>query len=64
MRVKTADRTCNLILGVGDGKAKKMNSIRYSYSAADFFDDKTLEPGPYCTQAFFTYEKKFLSLKY
>jgi len=50
MRVKTADRTCNLILGVGDGKINEMNSIRYSYSAADFFDDKTLEPGPWCIE--------------
>ena len=45
MRVKTADRTCNLILGVGDGEEKMFNSIRYSYSAADFFDDKNLGNG-------------------
>jgi isopenicillin-N N-acyltransferase-like protein len=50
MRLKQADRTCNLILGVGDGKDHMFNSVRYSYSAADFFDDKTLEPGPWCTE--------------
>jgi len=50
MRIKQADRTCNLILGVGDGKNEIFNSIRYSYSAADFFDDKNLEPGPWCTE--------------
>ena len=41
-RVKGATRTCNLILGVGDGKINKFNSVRYSYSKADFFDDKVL----------------------
>jgi len=50
MRIKQADRTCSLILGVGDGEERRFNSIRYSYSAADFFDDKTLEPGPWCTE--------------
>ena len=35
----------NLILGVADGKNEIFNSVRYSYTNADFFDDKTLEPG-------------------
>jgi isopenicillin-N N-acyltransferase-like protein len=30
-RLATANRTCNLILGVGDGKEKRFNSVEYSH---------------------------------
>jgi isopenicillin-N N-acyltransferase-like protein len=49
-RMENANRTCNLILGVGDGKNEIFNSVRYSHSVADFFDDKNMEPGPICTE--------------
>jgi len=49
-RMENANRTCNLILGVGDGKNEIFNSVRYSHSVADFFDDENMEPGPICTQ--------------
>lgn len=49
-RMENANRTCNLILGVGDGKDEIFNSVRYSHSVADFFDDKNMEPGPICTE--------------
>jgi len=48
--MENANRTCNLILGVGDGKDEIFNSVRYSHSVADFFDDKNMEPGPICTE--------------
>ena len=31
-RMENANRTCNLILGVGDGKNEIFNSVRYSHS--------------------------------
>jgi hypothetical protein len=48
-RITTAHRTCNLILGVGDGKidasaSAPFNSIQYSHSVANFMDDKSLKP--------------------
>ena len=30
--MENANRTCNLILGVGDGKNEIFNSVRYSHS--------------------------------
>mmetsp|Transcript_13527 Transcript_13527/g.31136 ORF Transcript_13527/g.31136 Transcript_13527/m.31136 type:complete len:438 (+) Transcript_13527:18-1331(+) len=39
-----AKRTCNLILGVGDGKESAFRGVRYSGSNIAFFDDKNLEP--------------------
>jgi isopenicillin-N N-acyltransferase-like protein len=48
--IKGASRTCDLILGVGDGKVdSKINGapfrgVQYSHSVANFFDDKNMEP--------------------
>lgn len=48
--MKDANRTCNLILGVGDGKidtkdgAAPFRGIQYSHSVANFFDDKDMMP--------------------
>jgi isopenicillin-N N-acyltransferase-like protein len=33
-----------LILGVGDGKSNKFNSVQYSASVANFIDDTHLKP--------------------
>jgi isopenicillin-N N-acyltransferase-like protein len=43
-RLTNSPRTCNLILGVGDGKSNEFNSIQYSYSVANFMNDTTLKP--------------------
>ncbi|CAF0785636.1 unnamed protein product [Brachionus calyciflorus] len=43
-RIKNAKRTSNLILGIGDGKINKFNSIQYSASVANCMDDTTLKP--------------------
>lgn len=43
-RIATANRTCDLILGVGDGKSKKFNSVQYSYSVANFMNDTNMKP--------------------
>uniref|UniRef100_A0A7S3G4I9 Acid ceramidase-like protein n=2 Tax=Palpitomonas bilix TaxID=652834 RepID=A0A7S3G4I9_9EUKA len=43
-RIVNADRTCDLILGVGDGKLNEFRSVQYSHSVARFFDDKNLLP--------------------
>lgn len=53
-RLETANRTCNLILGVGDGKLAAaattsggeapFNSVQYSSSVANFMNDTTLRP--------------------
>jgi hypothetical protein len=37
-------RTCNLILGVGDGKLPAFRSVQYSGSNIRFFDDKNMQP--------------------
>ena len=37
-------RTCNLILGAGDGKTNRFNSIQYSASVANFMNDTTMKP--------------------
>jgi isopenicillin-N N-acyltransferase-like protein len=39
-----AKRTCNLILGVGDGKLPAFRSVQYSGSNIRFFDDKNMQP--------------------
>jgi isopenicillin-N N-acyltransferase like protein len=46
-RITTANRTCDLILGVGDGKAdyKDFRGFEYSYSVADVFDDQDMRQG-------------------
>lgn len=43
-RITNAHRTCDLILGVGDGKSSKFNSVQYSYSVANFMDDTNQRP--------------------
>jgi len=43
-RLKNAKRTCNLILGVGDGKERRFNSLQYSGSVCNAFDDTNLMP--------------------
>lgn len=43
-RIQTVKRTCDLILGVGDGKAGMVNAVQYSSSVANFFNDTNLEP--------------------
>ena len=42
--IANANRTCRLILGVADGKARNATECQYSHSIARFFTDKTLEP--------------------
>jgi len=43
-RMANAKRTCDLILGVGDGKLKEFRSFQYSSSVLRVFDDKNMEP--------------------
>ncbi|XP_072044139.1 protein dcd1A-like [Amphiura filiformis] len=43
-RMANAHRTCNLILGVGDGKLGTFRGVQYSYAVSNFFDDKNLRP--------------------
>ena len=42
-RMKTTKRTCNLILGVGDGKSE-FRSFQYSHSVCNVVDDKVQLP--------------------
>ncbi|KAK3083855.1 hypothetical protein FSP39_004201 [Pinctada imbricata] len=46
-RLSNAKRTCDLILGVGDGKSRQFRSVEYSGEVAYFFDDKNLRPDAY-----------------
>jgi len=44
-RITDANRTCDLILGVGDGNtAGGFRGVEYSYSVANFYDDTNMEP--------------------
>jgi len=43
-RFTTSNRTCHLILGVGDGKEKKMNAVQYSWRVANIVEDHNLIP--------------------
>jgi isopenicillin-N N-acyltransferase-like protein len=43
-RIKTAKRTCSLILGVGDGKMGQFRSFQYSSSDANVIDDINFIP--------------------
>jgi hypothetical protein len=43
-RITNANRTCDLILGVGDGNMGQFRGIEYSYSTALFFDDTNMQP--------------------
>jgi hypothetical protein len=43
-RLSTAHRTCDLILGVGDGKSNEFTGVQYSYSVANFMNDTNQMP--------------------
>jgi len=43
-RIANAHRTCNLILGVGDGKLGYFRGFQYSHSVANVIDDENLKP--------------------
>jgi len=43
-RMTNAHRTCDLMLGVGDGKSNTFSGMQYSYSVLNVFNDKNLEP--------------------
>jgi len=43
-RVTNANKTCNLILGIGDGKSGVVNGVEYSGHVANFYDDKNQLP--------------------
>ncbi|KAK7112970.1 protein dcd1B-like [Littorina saxatilis] len=43
-RISDASRTCDLILGVGDGKDRRFRGIQYSASVANFYTDSDLKP--------------------
>lgn len=43
-RITNAKRTCDLILGVGDGSANAFHGYRYAPSVATVFDDTNLLP--------------------
>jgi len=43
-RITDAHRTCDLILGVGDGNAKEFRGIQYSFSVANFYTDTDMMP--------------------
>jgi len=43
-RMINAHRTCDLILGVGDGKIPEFRGMEYSYSVLNVFNDMNLKP--------------------
>jgi len=43
-RITSATRTCDLILGVGDGKLGYFRGFQYSHSVANVIDDMNLRP--------------------
>jgi len=43
-RMANAKRTCDLIMGVGDGKMVQFRGYEYSSSVLNVFDDKNLQP--------------------
>jgi len=43
-RITNANRTCNLIIGVGDGESEKVNGIEFSGYVANFYEDYNLLP--------------------
>jgi isopenicillin-N N-acyltransferase like protein len=43
-RVAAANRTCNLIIGLGDGKAEKVNGVQFSGYVSNFYEDFNLLP--------------------
>jgi len=43
-RITNANRTCDLILGVGDGNMAQFRGVEYSASVANFYDDTNMQP--------------------
>lgn len=43
-RITNSNRTCNLIIGIGDGEAGVVNGIEYSGYVAVPYNDSTLLP--------------------
>jgi len=43
-RISNANRTCNLIIGVGDGEMGKANGVQFSGYVANFYEDYNLLP--------------------
>jgi len=43
-RITNATRTCDLLLGIGDGKANKFKGVQYSPEVANVYDDTDLQP--------------------
>jgi len=43
-RIENAKRTCDLLLGVGDGNANAFRGFQYAPDVANVFDDENLEP--------------------
>ena len=43
-RIETANRTCDLILGVGDGGEGTFRAFEYSHAVANVFDDTNMRP--------------------
>jgi len=43
-RMLNSRRTCDLIMGVGDGKSSQFRGFEYSYSTLKVFDDTNMEP--------------------
>ncbi len=43
-RIEEAERTCNLIIGLGDGKLGRSNGVQYSGRVANFYDDTNMLP--------------------
>jgi isopenicillin-N N-acyltransferase-like protein len=43
-RMINTRRTCDLLLGVGDGKLNQFRGVQYSYSVMNVFDDMNLRP--------------------
>merc|ERR1712141_337493 len=46
-RMENEDRTCNLILGVGDGKAEKFHGFAYDAARLTTYNDKDMQPLQY-----------------
>jgi hypothetical protein len=44
VRITNASRTCNLIIGLGDGNVGKSNGCEYSGHVANFYDDSNQLP--------------------
>ncbi|XP_070543586.1 protein dcd1A-like isoform X1 [Ptychodera flava] len=43
-RISNAHRTCDLLMGVGDGKLGTFRGVQYSAGVSNFYDDKNMLP--------------------